>query len=61
MRAISAMISSSAAQDLLMKNSNTPTLLPALMSGSATPAIDADFASQFVPRPRLCRIEDIAR
>jgi len=38
-RASNAMISSSSAQDLLTKNSSTPTLRPPLVRGTATQAI----------------------
>ena len=58
-RASSATISSSAAQDLPTKNSRTPTLSPALIRGTATQAIDAGLASGLLPRLPLRRVQDI--
>ena len=60
MRAISAMISSSAAQDLLRKNSITPMLLPALIRGSRDAGGDAGVAFGLLPRRSLVPSGDIA-
>src|SRR5467141_778264 len=54
-RAKSSMISLSAAQDLLTKNINTPTLLPALRDAGDNTGGE----SRLLPRPSLHRIKDI--
>src|ERR1700686_5315252 len=48
MRPISAMISSSLAQDFSIRNSSTPMLLPALMSGSGFSAVNRGIADELV-------------
>src|SRR5216683_7665303 len=58
-RASSATISLSAAQDLLTKNSNTPTLLPAFDKRKRNASHNAGLASHLLPRPSLHRVEDI--